>query len=122
MAAYAVAHIRQVTIGPPIEEYIRAIDATLAPFGGRFLVHGAQPEVVEGSWPGHVVVLEFPDMNAARGWYRSPAYQAIVRLRTDNSTGDTVLVQGVAEGHRATDILPALMSFDEHAGSSSERT
>ena len=111
MAAYAVAHIRQVTIGPPIEEYIRRIDGTLAPFGGRFIVHGGRVEVLEGSWTGHLVVLEFPDMDAARGWYRSPAYQAIVRLRTDNSEGDTVLVEGVAEEHRATDLLPALRSY-----------
>jgi hypothetical protein len=50
-------------------------------------------------------------MDAARGWYRSPAYQAIVRLRTENSQGDTVLVEGVAEGHRATDLLPVLQSY-----------
>jgi uncharacterized protein (DUF1330 family) len=111
MTAYAVAHIRQVTIGPAIEEYIRNIDATLAPFGGHFLVHGGKIEVLEGAWTGHLIVLEFPDMDAARGWYQSPAYQAIVRLRTDNSQGDTVLVEGVGESHRATDILPALRSF-----------
>jgi hypothetical protein len=50
-------------------------------------------------------------MGAARGWYSSPAYQAIVRLRTDNSDGDTILVEGVAQGHRATDILPGLQSY-----------
>jgi hypothetical protein len=36
---------------------------------------------------------------------------AIVRLRTDKLQGDTVLVEGVADGHRATDILPALRSY-----------
>jgi uncharacterized protein (DUF1330 family) len=111
MAAYVVAHVRQVTIGPAIEEYIRNIDATLAPFAGRFLVHGGRAEVLEGPWTGHFIVLEFPDMAAARGWYRSPGYQAIVRLRRDNSQGDTVLVEGVPEGHRATDILPVLQSY-----------
>jgi uncharacterized protein (DUF1330 family) len=111
VAAYSIAHIRQVTIGPAIEEYIRNIDATLVPFGGRFLVHGGKTEVLEGPWTGHFIVLEFPDMDAARGWYRSPAYQAIVRLRTENSQGDTVLVEGVAEGHRATDVLPVLQSY-----------
>lgn len=111
MAAYAIAHIRQVTIGPAIEECIRKIDATLAPFRGRFLVHGGRTEVLEGSWPGHLVVLEFPDMDAACRWYTSPAYQAIVRLRTENSDGDLVLVEGVAKGHRAIDILPVLQSY-----------
>lgn len=106
MAAYAVAHIRQVTMGPAIEEYLRRIDATLEPFGGRFIVHGGRVDLLEGSWIGNLVVIQFPDMAAARGWYYSPAYQALVRLRTDNSDGDAVLVDGVAEGHRAIDILP----------------
>jgi uncharacterized protein (DUF1330 family) len=95
-------------MGPPIEEYLRRIDETLEPFGGRFIVHGGRIEVLEGSWTGHLIILEFPDLDAARAWYHSPAYQAIVRLRTDNSEGDTVLVEGVAEGHLATDILPSV--------------
>ena len=111
MAAYVVAHVRQITVGAPIEVYIRRIDATLAPFGGRFIVHGGRIEVLEGSWTGHLIVIEFPDMEAARAWYHSPAYQAIVRLRTENAKGDTVLVEGVADGHRAVDILPALQSY-----------
>ena len=108
MAAYAVAHIRQVTIGPEIVAYLEGIDATLAPFNGHFLVHGDVPEVLEGRWIGHVIIIEFPDINAARAWYRSPAYQAIVRFRVDHSDGDCILVQGVQEGHRATDILSAM--------------
>jgi uncharacterized protein (DUF1330 family) len=79
MPAYAVAHMRQVTMGPPIVEYLERIDATLAPFGGRFIVHGGETEVLEGSWPGFVIVIEFPDNGRARAWYRSDAYQEIVR-------------------------------------------
>jgi uncharacterized protein (DUF1330 family) len=92
-------------MGPAIEEYLRRIDATLAPFGGHFLIHGGRIEMLEGTWVGHVIAIAFPDLDKARAWYRSPAYQAIVGLRTDNSEGDTNLVNGVAEGHRATDIL-----------------
>jgi uncharacterized protein (DUF1330 family) len=105
MSAYAVAHMRTVTIGPPIVEYLERIDATLEPFGGRFLVHGAKVEVLEGSWPGHLIVIEFPDRARARAWYQSAAYQEILPLRTDNSESDTFLVDGVSEGHRATDVL-----------------
>jgi hypothetical protein len=46
MPAYAVAHMRQVTMGPPIVEYLERIDATLAPFNGRFAVHRRHP----GRW------------------------------------------------------------------------
>jgi uncharacterized protein (DUF1330 family) len=107
MPAYAVAHMRQVTMGPPIVEYLERIDATLAPFGGRFIVHGGETEVLEGSWPGFVIVIEFPDTGRARAWYRSGAYQEIVALRTDNSDSDVILVGGVGREHRATDVLAA---------------
>ncbi len=105
MPAYAVAHMRSVNIGPAIVEYLERIDATLEPFGGQFLVHGGKAEVLEGSWSGHLIVIEFPDRARAKAWYKSPAYQEILRLRTDNSESDTFFVDGVSEGHRATDVL-----------------
>jgi uncharacterized protein (DUF1330 family) len=106
MSAYAVAHLRRVTMGPAIVEYLQRIDATLAPFDGRFLVHGGEVEVLEGAWPGDLIIIEFPDRDRARAWYRSAAYRAILPLRTDNSDGDVLIVDGVSEGHRATDVLP----------------
>ncbi|WP_437115336.1 DUF1330 domain-containing protein [Streptomyces flaveolus] len=35
----------------------------------------------------------------ARAWYASPAYQEILRLRTDHIDGDVVLVEGVGVGY-----------------------
>ena len=107
MPAYAVAHMRQVTMGPPIVEYLERIDATLAPFGGRFVVHGGDVEVLEGTWPGHLIVIEFPSRGAADDWYHSAAYQDILALRTDNSDSDIILVDAVDARHRATDVLTA---------------
>jgi len=107
MPAYAVAHMRQVTMGPAIVEYLERIDATLAPFGGRFLAHGGRVEVVEGTWPGHLIVIEFPDRARADAWYHSVAYQEIVALRTDNSRSDVIIAEGVGSDHRATDVLSA---------------
>ena len=51
-----------------------------------------QVEVVEGRWPGTVVILEFPDADRARAWYRSPACQEFLPLRTNHSGGDAILV------------------------------
>ncbi len=107
MTSFAVAHLHSVTMGADIVAYLTAIDATLAPFEGRFVVHGSDKEVLEGNWPGDLVIIGFPDRHSARAWYRSPAYQAILPLRTDNSQGDIILVDGVEDDHRATDILSA---------------
>jgi uncharacterized protein (DUF1330 family) len=105
MTAYAVAHLRKVTLGPAIAEYLQRIDATLEPFRGRFLVHGGTIEVREGTWPGHLVIIEFGDREHARMWYESAAYQEILPLRTNNSEGDVIFADGVSPGHRATDVL-----------------
>ena len=107
MPAYAVAHMRQVSMGPAVVEYLQRIDATLAPFGGRFIVHGGEVEILEGSWPGFLIVIEFPDRNRVSAWYNSVAYQEIVTLRTDNSESDVVMVDGVGGEHKATDVLAA---------------
>ena len=107
MTAYAIAHLRQVDFGPAIVEYLRRIDATLEPFGGRFVVHGATVEVLEGQWPGDIVVIAFPDLATARAWYASPAYQAILALRTDHSRGEVILVHGCDADHKGADLLAA---------------
>jgi uncharacterized protein (DUF1330 family) len=101
MAAYALAHLRTPQINAEVLEYIERIQATMDPFGGRFLVHGATVDVIEGSWPGTVVILEFPDADAARAWYASPAYQEILPLRTNNIDGDTIIVDGVPPNYDA---------------------
>ena len=105
MTAYVVAHLHSVELGADITRYLERIDATLAPFHGQFLVHGAPPEVLEGDWRGDLIVVAFPDRQLASAWYASAAYQNIIRLRTDNSEGDVILVDGVSPEHRATDIL-----------------
>jgi len=105
MTAYAVADLHKVEMGPAIVEYLEKIDATLAPFGGRYIIHGGRKTVLEGDWPGDLIVIAFPDCAAAAAWYASPAYQAIKPLRSEHSAGDVVLVDGVGADHRATDVL-----------------
>ncbi|PUA83126.1 DUF1330 domain-containing protein [Nocardioides currus] len=110
MRAYAIAHLRDVDLGEAIIDYLSRIDATLAPFGGRFLVHGGDVAGVEGDWGGDVIIIEFPDRESARGWYDSPAYQAILPLRTEHSDGVAAIVSGVPTGYRAVDGLAALLA------------
>jgi uncharacterized protein (DUF1330 family) len=40
-----------------------------------------------------------------RDWYNSPAYRAILALRTGNSNSDVIFVDGVEHPHKATDVL-----------------
>lgn len=108
MTAYAIAHIRPETMNEDILRYIEEIQATMDPFEGRFLVHGKEVEVLEGTWPGTVVMIAFPDLERARTWYASPAYQALIPLRTDHIAGDVVLVDGVPADYDASVTAAAL--------------
>jgi uncharacterized protein (DUF1330 family) len=99
MPAYALAHLRPSDLHPEVLEYMEKIQATLDPFDGRFLVHGGAVDVREGTWPGHVVIIEFPSQSHARSWYESAAYQKILPLRTRHITSDVVLVEGVEPNH-----------------------
>ena len=108
MPAYAIAQLQDVSLGADIAAYLQAVDDTFTPFGGRFLVHGSAVEALEGPWSGDLVVVEFPDRDQARAWYASPAYQAILPLRTRNARCWVVLVDGVGPEHRAADLLARL--------------
>ncbi|HWL98899.1 MAG TPA: DUF1330 domain-containing protein [Nocardioidaceae bacterium] len=68
--AYAIAYIRDVDFGPEIIEYIEKIEATLAPYSGRFIVHGGPIVQVEGEWTGDVVIIEFPGRDGRPGVVR----------------------------------------------------
>ncbi|XRQ12484.1 DUF1330 domain-containing protein [Actinomadura welshii] len=109
MTAYALAHLHPQ---PPLHDdvfvYMDRIQATMDPFGGRFLVHGTSPEVVEGPLDGMYVLIGFPDMDKAKAWYESDAYQAILPMRTDNMDGTAVLLHGVPEGYDAAETARAL--------------
>jgi uncharacterized protein (DUF1330 family) len=100
MSAYLVNHLRQPgVLQPEVLDYLDQVQATLDSFEGKFIVQGGEIEVLEGAWPQSIIVLSFPDMSTARAWYRSPAYQKILRLRTDHTVGDVILVDGVAPDH-----------------------
>ena len=106
--AYAVAHLHNPQTNPDVIEYLERIQSTLDPFGGRFLVHGPTVHVMEGEWPGTIVILEFPAADAARGWYESPGYQAILHLRTDHIDGAAIIAAGVPADYDVTRTAAAL--------------
>jgi uncharacterized protein (DUF1330 family) len=97
MPAYLINHLR-IPNGVPKPDsldYLEKVEATFKPYGGKWLVLDADVQVMEGEWPGSVVLMEFPDMDTAKRWYHSPEYQQILRLRTDNTISDLVLVDAV---------------------------
>ena len=93
MAAYVVNEI-VVTDPERFQTYVVQVPATLPPFGGRYVVRSGASEAIEGSPPGRIVILEFPDRETAKAWRASPAYQAILPIRDTASTSRVYVVDG----------------------------
>jgi uncharacterized protein (DUF1330 family) len=94
MAGYVIAEVE--VHDPQIYDKYRAqVPATLAKYGGKFLVRGGPTQTMEGGWNAkRIVVLEFASAEAARRWYESPEYTEIVKLRHQASTGKMIIVEG----------------------------
>ncbi len=95
MAAYLLAQIN-VTDPEAYKLYTAETPGVIQQYGGRFIVRGGNPQVLEGEpVSSRVVILEFPDMAAARRFYDSPEYQKILPLRFAAATGRAALLEGV---------------------------
>ena len=96
MSAYILVEAT-VTDGEKMTPYMEQVEQTVTNHGGKYLVRTPDAEVIEGNIGQHPVkvVLEFPDMAAAKTWYNSPEYQAILPFRTENSQGNVLFVEGV---------------------------
>ena len=93
MPAYLIANIT-VTDPEAFKAYGAKVPAVIAQFGGRYLVRGGAVTAVEGASPfNRLVVLEFPSMDAARGFYNSPEYLAAREARAGVSDFDMLLVE-----------------------------
>ena len=95
MAAYMIANIN-VTDPTGFEEYRRLVAPTIEKYGGKYVVRGASPEVIEGNWaPKRLVVLEFESIEQAKQWYTSEEYSSVRLIGQRVSNSDVVFVQGV---------------------------
>jgi uncharacterized protein (DUF1330 family) len=94
MPAYIIAEV-EVTNPAGYEAYRPLAGASIAQYGGKFVVRGGRAELVEGTQePARMVVIEFADTAAAKRWYNSPEYQEALKIRLANSTGRVILVEG----------------------------
>lgn len=94
MAAYVIA---QMTVNDidMYYDYAAKLPPTAVPFGGRLLAAN-NAEVREGSLLYlRTIIGEFPTLEAARSWYESDAYRAIISLRQNATDGALFFVEGM---------------------------
>ena len=99
MATYLVNHLRIPGDVPNLDalSYLERVEATVAPYGGKWLAQGPV-DVLEGSWPGSIVVMEFPDRESLDKWYNSPEYTALRPLRFKSAISDIALIDSLPPG------------------------
>jgi len=77
--------------------YVEEAPKSLIPFNGQYLVRagGGKIQTLEGEAPrGYVVVIGFESVEKARGWYYSPAYEAIKSIRQNSTKSRLLIVEG----------------------------
>jgi uncharacterized protein (DUF1330 family) len=74
--------------------YIAANGAIFKKFNGRPIVRGGRFEAVEGTARARNVVIEFPDFDTAMACYRSPEYQANIKVRQPHAIADLIIIEG----------------------------
>ena len=95
MAAYIVTQI-EITDPETFETYRAQVPPILEKYGGEFIVRGGDREVLEGDWPWlRMVILKFPDREAAKAWHASAEYQGPKALRQAASKANMIVVDGV---------------------------
>lgn len=81
MAAYVISEVepRDAAL---MERYRTLAADSIARHGGRYIVRGGAADLVEGGPPVKTfVIVEFPDMAAARAWYGSADYADALAIR-----------------------------------------
>ena len=71
--------------------------ASITRYGGRYLVRAGLVEPVEGTWKPSaiIIIIEFPDLERARTWYRSAEYASALAIRDDAIRRDMIPVEGI---------------------------
>jgi len=78
------------------EEYKALARPIAEKFGGVYRARGGALEVVEGDlWtPTRLVIIEFPDMAAARAFVHSDEYAPVAAMRHANAECTVVILDG----------------------------
>lgn len=98
MAAYFALFRDKMKDAARYAAYVQKAGATLAGREARLLVVNGAMTPLEGECPDGVVIIEFPSAQAAKDWYQSPAYQAVLGDRLAASDGRAVIVEGPSVG------------------------
>ena len=88
----------QVDVTNPAQygEYAKLTPGIVAKFGGKYLARAGRTVTLEGPPArSRVVVLEFPSVERAEAFYKSPEYVAARKVRAGAAQAQFVVVEGM---------------------------
>lgn len=95
MTAYVISDV-EILEASLVEQYRSIARSTIAKYGGRYIARGGRVESIEGEWaPQHLVIVEFPTLERAHEWYRSPEYAEALSLRATALDRRLIFVEGL---------------------------
>ena len=95
MTAYFISFRDKMKDPARYAAYAQKAGPSLAGHEAQLLIANGALTPVEGECPDGVVIIAFPTVAAAKAWYESPAYQAVVGERLAATEGRAVIVEGV---------------------------
>ncbi len=79
-------------------DYAAQAQATIEPFGGRYLVRGGRSIGIEGEPPKpRIVISVFDSFEKAEAWRNSPEYVKIAAVRAREAKSRQYIVEGLPE-------------------------
>jgi len=95
MSAYMIFTREKTLDERELETYSKLVPATLNGHDRKVLAFYGKHEDLEGAPTEGTVVLEFPNVAAAKAWYDGPEYRPVREHRFKGGEYHVILIQGV---------------------------
>ncbi|MEC5207503.1 uncharacterized protein (DUF1330 family) [Vogesella perlucida] len=95
-AAYFVFHVTAIHNPEGMQPYQAKVLDTVTAHHGTLIVGGGEVETIEGpAAEGKFFIVRFENMAAAKAWYHSADYQAILGYRHASASSNAILLAGL---------------------------
>lgn len=95
MKGYVVVNT-EVIDSEAYAEFLEKVPAAIAAGGGRYLVRTDSAEAVQGDWSKRLVIIEFDNIEAAKGFLTSSEFTALDSLRERAAKSRVAIVEEYA--------------------------
>lgn len=98
MAAYII-FTEDISDPAAVQAYAGKAVPTVLAAGGAPKIASGPAHVLEGEWHGQqTVMIEFESVEAAKAWYDSPEYQAVIGERHAAASSNVAIFEGFSLG------------------------